>query len=214
MAPCSDDFGSRGSCTEPIQGQDLLLKLRSSGSVSRQERWSSDSTRAHSKPGRLQLQQISKQFSQELEPFGEDMRADISWTTTYSGFRVDGTATRSMSVGSGGPGVRNHLLGALVPFIKTLPRHSMYARYAYIGVVLGVNVGIYGIHGVFGLPMIWLPRALFDEVKANAAARSGGLAWKVCLVSFWRHLPVPETIPGFLRIMLIPECGKFQRCCV
>ena len=24
------------------------------------------------------------------------------------------------------------------------PRHSMYAIYAYIGVVLGVNVGIYG----------------------------------------------------------------------
>ena len=30
------------------------------------------------------------------------------------------------------------------------PRHSMYAIYAYIGVVLGVNVGIYGIHGVSG----------------------------------------------------------------
>ena len=26
----------------------------------------------------------------------------------------------------------------------------MYAIYAYIGVVLGVNVGIYAIHGVFG----------------------------------------------------------------
>ena len=26
----------------------------------------------------------------------------------------------------------------------------MYAVYAYIGVVLGVNVGIYGIHGVSG----------------------------------------------------------------
>ena len=27
----------------------------------------------------------------------------------------------------------------------------MYAIYAYIGVVLGVNVGIYGIHGVSGI---------------------------------------------------------------
>ena len=27
----------------------------------------------------------------------------------------------------------------------------MYAVYAYIGEVLGVNVGIYGIHGVFGV---------------------------------------------------------------
>ena len=31
-----------------------------------------------------------------------------------------------------------------------LPRRSMYAIYAYIGVVWGVNVGIYGIHGVYG----------------------------------------------------------------
>ena len=27
----------------------------------------------------------------------------------------------------------------------------MYAIYAYIGVVLGVNLGIYGIHGVSGV---------------------------------------------------------------
>ena len=27
----------------------------------------------------------------------------------------------------------------------------MYGTYAYIGVVLGVNVGIYGIHGVSGI---------------------------------------------------------------
>ena len=32
------------------------------------------------------------------------------------------------------------------------PRHSMYAIYAYIGVVWGVNVGIYGIYGVSGNP--------------------------------------------------------------
>ena len=31
-----------------------------------------------------------------------------------------------------------------------IPRHSMCAIYAYIGVVSGVNVGIYGIHGVSG----------------------------------------------------------------
>ena len=34
--------------------------------------------------------------------------------------------------------------------LYTYPRHSMYATNAYIGVVLGVNVGIYDIHGVFG----------------------------------------------------------------
>ena len=30
------------------------------------------------------------------------------------------------------------------------PRHSMFGIFTYIGVVLGVNVGIYGIHGVSG----------------------------------------------------------------
>ena len=34
-----------------------------------------------------------------------------------------------------------------------LPRRSMYAIYAYIGVVWGVNAGIYGIHGVCGLAL-------------------------------------------------------------
>ena len=29
----------------------------------------------------------------------------------------------------------------------------MYAIHAYIRVVLGVNVGIYGIHGVFGISL-------------------------------------------------------------
>ena len=32
----------------------------------------------------------------------------------------------------------------LQALFKKSPRHSMYAIYAYIGVVLGVNVGIYG----------------------------------------------------------------------
>ena len=34
---------------------------------------------------------------------------------------------------------------------KTIPRDSTYAIYAYIGVVLGINVGKYGIHGVSGI---------------------------------------------------------------
>ena len=32
-----------------------------------------------------------------------------------------------------------------------IPRHSMYAIFTYIGVVWGVNVGIYAIHGVSGI---------------------------------------------------------------
>ena len=35
------------------------------------------------------------------------------------------------------------------------PTRSMYAIYAYIGVVWGVNVGIYSIHGVYGKRHPW-----------------------------------------------------------
>ena len=35
--------------------------------------------------------------------------------------------------------------------VVTIPRHSMYAIFTYIGVVWGVNVGIYAIHGVSGI---------------------------------------------------------------
>ena len=34
--------------------------------------------------------------------------------------------------------------------LSIIPRYSMYGIYTYIGVVLGVNVGIYAIHGVSG----------------------------------------------------------------
>ena len=40
----------------------------------------------------------------------------------------------------------------------------MYAIYAYIGVVLGVNVGIYGIHGVSGNALLVF--VVFFEFKA------------------------------------------------
>ena len=43
----------------------------------------------------------------------------------------------------------------------------MYAIYAYIGVVLEVNVGIYGTHGVSGIHKAW---------EAEAFAQSKGLA--------------------------------------
>ena len=32
-----------------------------------------------------------------------------------------------------------------------MPRHSMYGIFTYIGVVSGVNVGKYAIHGVSGM---------------------------------------------------------------
>ena len=40
----------------------------------------------------------------------------------------------------------------------------MYAIYAYIGVVLGVNVGIYGIHGVSGYSDLVLRDAAYGWV--------------------------------------------------
>ena len=47
------------------------------------------------------------------------------------------------------------------------PRHSMYAIYAYIGVVSGVNVGKYGIHGVFGYIYIHVQVASVGSVKSS-----------------------------------------------
>ena len=37
------------------------------------------------------------------------------------------------------------------PKPPVIPRHSMYGIFTYIGVVLEVNVGTYGIHGVSGI---------------------------------------------------------------
>ena len=48
----------------------------------------------------------------------------------------------------------------------------MYAVYAYIGVVLGVNVGIYGIHGVSGIYTLIL---LYQGIVQFHA--SGGECW-------------------------------------
>ena len=45
--------------------------------------------------------------------------------------------------------------------LHVIPKHSMDAIYANIGVVWGVNVAIYGIHGVSGIYMlviIWYGR--------------------------------------------------------
>ena len=58
--------------------------------------------------------------------------------------RSDGT------VGRGKHEKREHLAFLSCNILNSNPRHSMYAIYAYIGVVLGVNVGIYGIHGESG----------------------------------------------------------------
>ena len=47
----------------------------------------------------------------------------------------------------------------------------MYAIYAYIGVVLGVNVGIYGIHGVSGYSDLVLRDAAYGWVARAELAR-------------------------------------------
>ena len=47
----------------------------------------------------------------------------------------------------------------------------MYAIYAYIRVVWGVNVGIYGIHGVFGY--IYARTGLLGECEKFCATDEG-----------------------------------------
>ena len=49
--------------------------------------------------------------------------------------------------------------------IIQVPRHSMYGMYAYIGVVWGVNVGIYGIHGASGS---WSDQVVHRNSEADA----------------------------------------------
>ena len=44
--------------------------------------------------------------------------------------------------------------------LKLIPETPMYAIYAYIGVVLEVNVGIYGIHGVSGIDVLKIRNSL------------------------------------------------------
>ena len=62
---------------------------------------------------------------------------------------------------------------------------SMYAIYAYIGVVLGVNVGIYGIHGVSGYRMTkgrwerWGHRTPSDSTNLQCAKGVAGLQCRV-----------------------------------
>ena len=61
----------------------------------------------------------------------------------------------------------------------------MYAIYAYIGVVLGVNVGIYGIHGVSGSCFLSHTKPIFSVAWAIPARNHhgccvGGLATVTC----------------------------------
>ena len=48
-------------------------------------------------------------------------------------------------------------VSSLFGYVMICPKHSMYGIFTYIGVVWGVNVGIYGIHGVW----VWYK---FDEL--------------------------------------------------
>ena len=62
----------------------------------------------------------------------------------------------------------------------------MYAIYAYIGVVLGINVGIYGIHGVSGYITPNNNECVFPRF-ASGSLLDG---WASCgTVSVKTHLP-------------------------
>ena len=52
--------------------------------------------------------------------------------------------------------------------------HSMYAIFAYIGVVFGVNVGKYGLHGVYGTYNVYT-QIRFQKRNPKQADPSGSL---------------------------------------
>ena len=85
-------------------------------------------------------------FRKEIKPLAQ---VDGGFTSRQTCRPAHEAALLRLARGSGGgSGEANRRRVVPRPI---LPRHSMYAVYAYIGVVLGVNVGIYGIHGVSGV---------------------------------------------------------------
>ena len=75
------------------------------------------------------------------------------------------------------------------------PRRSTYAIYAYIGVVLGVNVGKYGIRGVSGYCI-----ASFGVLQLGSCLRCETGIWK-------RHLAGPgvSCLVGLIESILTPQ---------
>ena len=70
----------------------------------------------------------------------------------------------------------SELSGTPRSLIWKISRHSMYVIFAYIGVVLGVNVGgIYGIHGVSGYGKTF---PFLVHCKAASSSRKVG-CWKL-----------------------------------
>ena len=83
----------------------------------------------------------------------------------------------------------------------------MYAIYAYIGVVLGVNVGIYCIHGVFGYIsmcfFVWshfLCICCVMNICRPVPGKDDQCDDAYILVFDSVHLPVGATQTGFLGV--------------
>ena len=95
------------------------------------------------------------------------------------------------------------------PFHPTLKNISQTLhvchKYACIGVVLGVNVGIYGIHGVSGYFSLWTPPDIHNASLQTRTIRSGcpGLPY-YCRVS------KQDTQPGWSWNMLFFGWKKWK----
>ena len=59
-----------------------------------------------------------------------------------------------------------------------MPRRSIYAIYAYIGVVWGVNVGIYCIHGAYGMECLGM---IYEGVRSFVRSFSLSLSLPITL---------------------------------
>ena len=74
-----------------------------------------------------------------------------------------------------------------------MPRRSIYAIYAYIGVVWGVNVGIYCIHGAYGMECLGM---IYEGVRSFVRSFSLSLSphhplHEICQRLFWSR-PSPD----------------------
>ena len=98
----------------------------------------------------------------------------------------------------------------------SFPRHSIHAIYAYMRVVWGVNVGMYGIHGVFGFVHKGQSSKALCFYSTSMCS-----SWylTMCTISSWALALVRH--PGTLVSMFppqggtgrIPHCGGFRRPC-
>ena len=91
--------------------------------------------------------------------------------------------------------------------LNTIPRHSMYAIYAYIDPPNHPNVGIYGIHGVSG---IYKP-VHSAEIESGCRGRQERMTFSLYkqLVNVHEH----HTSCALCWAFLVQACMQKRACC-